>query len=239
MATNAIYLARVNRAKLEEAQNQDFDTIRSGNYDQDTLYILDDSVVTMAQIELDDKSDMLSQINGLNVLAPGWFERQNCGKSYPPVSSVSRLEVGDSVSFAEKGPEAAGLDGRKYLVVGWSGQEADFTWSEGNQADITIPLASGPVTAVKLKLGALVAPQHPFQRVSVSINDVASLTTVLKEPSATTLQIPIPKEALRSLGTKRILNLHLTLPDAVRPVDVGLNGDTRELAVSLYSLSLK
>ena len=71
LATDAVYLARVDRLALKVARERAVGTLRSGDYEPNTLYILDDDVVGRA---VTNHIDMLTQIDGLNVLAPGWRE---------------------------------------------------------------------------------------------------------------------------------------------------------------------
>jgi hypothetical protein len=74
MATNAVYLARVDSGSYANAAAQSTTMLTTGNYDDNTLYILDASVVEQATANLPDAA-LLQQIDGVVVLAPGWLNR--------------------------------------------------------------------------------------------------------------------------------------------------------------------
>lgn len=78
LQTNAAYLGRVDAFAFKEIQEQVNIALASGNYDADSLYILDDEVLTTAVRERIRKEDLLLKINGLNVLAPGWMKCVKC-----------------------------------------------------------------------------------------------------------------------------------------------------------------
>ncbi|HEY0963159.1 MAG TPA: DUF6311 domain-containing protein [Pseudomonadales bacterium] len=73
MATNAAYLARIDEPSLGNAWTEAMAMIATGNYEADTLYILDASVVEQASATVASNEDMLRQIDGVFVLAPGWL----------------------------------------------------------------------------------------------------------------------------------------------------------------------
>jgi hypothetical protein len=75
METNAAYLARVDEDRFLAAWTLAMTMLDTGNYDDDTLYILDASVVEQAQASLAPAEDLLQQIDGIVVLAPGWLGR--------------------------------------------------------------------------------------------------------------------------------------------------------------------
>jgi len=78
MATDAIYLARVSSSALEIAQTRARDALRTGRYEPDTLYVLDDGVVLTAALSLNPETDLLARIDGLTVVAPGWKKCKLC-----------------------------------------------------------------------------------------------------------------------------------------------------------------
>ena len=80
LATDAVYLARTDTLRLEAEQRAAAAALASGRLSIDTLYILDDSRVAEAQAHLDFDRDLLTRIDGFNVLAPGWQRCSSCAK---------------------------------------------------------------------------------------------------------------------------------------------------------------
>jgi len=52
--------------------------LATGKYDVDSLYILDERALLQAAISIDANTDLLAQIDGLNILAPGWKQCADC-----------------------------------------------------------------------------------------------------------------------------------------------------------------
>lgn len=78
MATDAVYLARVSQSALKDAQAKALDVLRSGQYEADTLYVLDEILLRSAALSLDAKTDLLARVDGLAVVAPGWKRCRHC-----------------------------------------------------------------------------------------------------------------------------------------------------------------
>jgi hypothetical protein len=72
LGTDAAYLARVDSLKLAAHCQRVDDEIASGNYDLHALYILDKSHAALAEKSLKPDRDLLENIDGFTVLAPGW-----------------------------------------------------------------------------------------------------------------------------------------------------------------------
>jgi hypothetical protein len=71
--TDCIYLARVDDAALAALRAKVAEILRGGAYEPDTLYILrDETSQALAQASHDPARDLLMEVDGLWVLAPGW-----------------------------------------------------------------------------------------------------------------------------------------------------------------------
>lgn len=87
MGTNSIYLARVSKRPLMDARARAYEMLRTGVFMRDTLYILDRGAADKIAPLIDANTDLLAEIDGFNVLAPGWNCRGlNCLKPAPPGS---------------------------------------------------------------------------------------------------------------------------------------------------------
>lgn len=78
LATDAVYLARVGTLALKQARRMASDALKSGRYEADSLYILDESVFREAAFSLDHTTDVLARVDGFNILAPGWKKCADC-----------------------------------------------------------------------------------------------------------------------------------------------------------------
>ena len=78
LATDAVYLARVGTLALEQARRMASEALKSGRYEADSLYILDESVFREAAVSVDHTTDVLARVDGFNILAPGWKKCADC-----------------------------------------------------------------------------------------------------------------------------------------------------------------
>jgi hypothetical protein len=135
-----------------------------------------------------------------------------------------------------------GGNGTPALAQGWSKETDTWAhWTDGQRATIRLrtrrDLERG--SELHLKLGAFVPPQHPRQRVTVSLNgrrlDTIELTAAQVADGPTTIRVPIPADT-GSCGDE--LFLQLDLPDAESPKTLGLSEDFRRLGVAMVELWL-
>lgn len=129
-----------------------------------------------------------------------------------------------------------GLEGsaRPYLGQGWSLLETEFTWTEGHQSRICLPVADGAGTLVlEISLAPLIVP--PIlrrQRLIVTVGGmrIAEDTVGTDGP----LGYIIPAAAIGG----GMLDLVLECPDAVPPSDLANSGDTRTLGFAVKEIML-
>lgn len=74
MGTDAVYLARVDRAQIAASRSRAAQAMRSGELDEDTLYVLDPAYAGAASWEQRRAGDVLVRVDGFTVLAPGWVQ---------------------------------------------------------------------------------------------------------------------------------------------------------------------
>jgi hypothetical protein len=228
LSTDAVYLARVSRVALQQAQQKASEHIATGSYDAGTLYVLDDSAFRLAALSIDSDSDVLAKVDGFNVLAPGW---KKCGHCPPVTDSLRQLEVGERVATNQTG---AGLS---YLLGGWSSPEEWGIWSDGESAQMVLPV-SGKVKLITVQARALVTPAHPKQDVAVRINGALVLMTSLATAGDTLIQIPVPKDVQETSAALGLMRVRFEFPNAVQPNHIGLNDDRRKLALGLQAITL-
>ena len=77
MGTNAVYTARIDKEKLMDAQEAAMERVKSGSYEPDTFYVLDENLLALVASNLRD-DDVLAKVDGFYVVAPGWRSCKDC-----------------------------------------------------------------------------------------------------------------------------------------------------------------
>ncbi len=75
MATDAVYLARIDGAAVHALVPRVAALLREGRHEPGTLYMLRDAPsLALAQAGMNPARDLLTRVDGMDVLAPGWFQ---------------------------------------------------------------------------------------------------------------------------------------------------------------------
>jgi hypothetical protein len=124
-----------------------------------------------------------------------------------------------------------------YLSGGWSGLEADFTWTENDDSFISFDTPAEPGAYVlRMTAGSLVRePRRPVQKLMVFINATQVADIVSDRSPAQFHECKFPHEAFAS-ELRSTLRLHH--PDAMRPSDLGGSADRRRLAFYFKRVTL-
>ncbi|WP_347904602.1 DUF6311 domain-containing protein [Pseudomonas purpurea] len=234
LATNAVYLGRVDNQAQMAAQAEAQRTITSGIYDANTLYVLEERLVPQVAASLDRSAHVLAKIDGLNVLAPGWKQCADCpavANAIDPLQLITEFKHGERQSFELGSPATV------TLATGWSGNEPWGTWSLGHEAEI-IFRPSAIVHSLVLEASALVGAMHPQQRVVISLNDVPVLSTRLTETDVSTLEIVLTPQAQAAIARQGYVRMRLQFADAASPQELGMSVDDRQMAMGLRALTV-
>jgi len=238
MHTNSAYLARQSAEKLEQSQLRLQRMLVSGQWDQKTLYILSPQEVRAVLEKANPKQDLLANINGHIVFAPGWISCVQC----PPVDASVQItpamvqtQIGSPIEFASAGHG-------KYFFQGgnWAYPESWGVWAVGQRAELALPLpravdakAKTP-THLVLQMRALVNPTHPKQEILIDINGQAPVPYVLERDDHNQITIPLSSKVQED----GYVQLVFDLPTAKRPKDIGIGDDERLLSIGLISATL-
>ena len=77
MATDAVYLARVDQRAVEWLRREMAQRLVAGRYEEGTVYVLrDGETLALARASHDPARDLLGRFDRIDVLAPGWFAPQ-------------------------------------------------------------------------------------------------------------------------------------------------------------------
>jgi sulfatase-like protein len=120
-----------------------------------------------------------------------------------------------------------------YLGEGWSAPELGFTWSDGPDATLEIPVTrpSGSALRLSMALSPYTGPGVDRQVVEVTANGSSVGSWALSQPDQISVHL-----APELVG--RYLRLVLHLPNARSPRQLGRSSDPRRLGVALSSLRL-
>ncbi|MHC8390800.1 DUF6311 domain-containing protein [Pseudomonas sp. MDT2-39-1] len=234
MATNAVYLGRMDAANWKRADRETAGVMASGKYDADTLYLLDERALLQAVMNVDTQKDLFTRIDGFTVLAPGWKQCGACLQMNTPVNPLAlipALETGQKTLFSY------GSKGRAFLARGWSDSELWGTWSEGPDAEVMFRVPV-PVHSLRLEATAFLPPGHAGQSVVISINGVAALKTQLQQADGNIIDVRLTTEMQERVSSQGVLSLHMQFADAVSPKQFGIGEDARQLAFGLKTLTV-
>jgi hypothetical protein len=237
MGTTAATLARIDPMKWANTKKETAADIESGTYKQDSIYVLDNGWALRALFSLDPSRDMLTRVDGLNVLAPDYGRCGDCPPLKPLQISnfVAEVPMGTDILFSAAGAGAISLLG------GWSTPEPWGTWTDGKNSHLILPLPAGADTKpMRLSINAqgLLGKGHPSQTVNVSVNDVTvgqiRFDNVHNRGSRT---LPVPLSVL-TRGRQGIIDVSFEIEQPVRPTDLGMGPDNRELGMGLIAMRL-
>jgi hypothetical protein len=142
----------------------------------------------------------------------------------------AKIETICDIHFVEGG------NSLEFTGAGWSGVEAQSTWTEDDDSYLTLPAISEPGEyALRLTTGAMVS--HPVcigQTVEVFLNGAPIWTQFIAHSHVQFFEIKFAAAGFIG-GT---LELRLHHPDALRLADHLADGDTRRLALSVKRLAL-
>ena len=139
-------------------------------------------------------------------------------------SFVKKYEYGEIIDFKEGGNLS------DLSVSGWSVSEKNFTWTDGYEASLSIPIQ---VTKNNLVLSANIMPLTK-QNVEIYINEQMIGKWYVDQNNFIDYEITIPN----SLLTYPDLYITFKLPDAISPLEAGLGNDERILALAFNSVSI-
>ncbi len=224
--TNIIYLARYSDVKLAKANQTLLNALYQGQFNPQTLYILDDSKVLAAQMHI-HPDDLLARIDGLNVLAPGWKSCKDCLQVPSTMeirSPMPTLGLGKSISFG------AGALGPSYLIWGWAEPEPWGAWSIGKQSKLVMPIPQG-AKSLTLDVRALIGTNHPVQELELIVNGVGQSKVSLSKPDHNQIQISLAQVDRRD----KYLAIEFNYFNPVKPKTLGQGPDERNLAIGINS----
>ena len=230
MGTNSVFLARFDENKLRLANESVNRALRGGNLDNSILYVIDLWKNNPSPLQFDSEKDVLAQIDGYNVLAPGWKICTSCS-AIPFELALHRLapitKIGEVIEFSQKA-----FGRREFLLEGWAPYgEAWGTWSDGVSASVLLPVPAGNPKIVNFTVRAFVNEKHPVQQIDVYINNVLVKHFELRNFASNLMDIPIPPAVLND----EFFKIELKIQSPASPKALGLGADDRQLGIGAIS----
>lgn len=228
LKTDAAYLGRTSPKALDKLLRTTQSQLASGQYDTDSLYILDDDALDQAVKSVHSDTDLLTRVDDFVVLAPGWKRCDQC------LTMVDQGRKMSTIPLSQPGLMQTFNRSTRQLVKGWSLPEAWGTWSEGQDAELLLRVAPG-ARAIVIDALAFAMPPNLSQRVIVSINGVEAYSSRLTQVQGNRLEIPLSA----AQAAEEYLHVRLHLPDAVSPKQLGFNDDARVMGLGLKTLTVQ
>ncbi|MCX2542002.1 DUF6311 domain-containing protein [Pseudomonas sp. COW5] len=234
LSTDAVYLGRMSIEQRVRADKHTSEILASGQYDADSLYLVSDRALLQAVQTVNTQNDLLTEIDGFTVLAPGWKQCREClqlpaGKA--PQQLITELPAG------QKTPFGFGAAGNVFLAQGWSVPEPWGVWSSGQDAELVMRIPESART-LHLETTAFLAPSHVRQGVVVRLNGLEALTTSLDKADGNTLELSLTPAIRQRIKEEGLLRLQLQFADAISPQQLGMGQDPRKLALGLKTLTV-
>ncbi|PZW38647.1 hypothetical protein C8P66_1361 [Humitalea rosea] len=138
----------------------------------------------------------------------------------PPVPYPGRIGIGQA------GPQA-----RDWLASGWSDPEPWGVWSEGAEAELILPLPPGWSGGGRVRLWLRGFAPRTGQRVVTLSAGEADQVVTLRHDADLLVELPFAEG-------QAVVDVTLDIPGPIRPVDIGMGGDSRSIGVGLLGVEL-
>lgn len=234
LPTDAVYLGRMDLNQWRQADQKASKAFATGQYDADSLYLLDDRALLQAVATVNTQTDLFARIDGFTVLAPGWKQCTDCPQTIaqvPPADLLPTIEPGHKNLFN------VGSKGKVLLANGWSESELWGTWSEGGSAEIMFRVPT-PAHTLRVEAMAFLPPGHAGQSAVISINGLSAMTTVLDKSDGNVIDVNLTEAMQQRVSSQGMLRLQFRFADAVSPSESGVGRDARKLALGLKALTV-
>jgi hypothetical protein len=237
MSTSVAFLSRSSPQKTIDANQKFAMSIATGDYREESLYIIGDTAVLPVSQSL-RSGDVFVRLNDMNVLLPQGATKLDskllADVQFIKQSSARRPLIGEVISFAKYQSGVSFLneiDGAKTIGHGWAHPEDWGVWSEGEKASLTLLLpGQGRVREVK-SLALDLKTFAPGQVIQIMLND--RLVKLFKSPIPGISQLEVPINSEDQAAS--FMRLDFVIQKPVSPRSLGLGDDSRKLGVGLIS----
>lgn len=167
-------------------------------------------------------------VTGFSWLKKSWrpthrkYTFEGVFNTQPPI-----YQYGAKIQFGQGG------SAEHYQGEGWSQPEKGFTWTDGKNVSLIIPVSQPQSThTLKAVLNPFISNNVDKQRVKVYIN--GEELGVWNIQSAGEYKIEIPKNVIKN----SVLEISFELPDAASPSELKISNDSRTLGIAVQSITI-
>ena len=228
MATDSVYLARVNYKKLQPLNIAFLNAIENENLDSHSLYVVSNTLAVPILEKINKDRDLFARIDNQNVLAPGWLKCADCNlvdTNLYITKLAPRFFKGEKITFSSAFPK-----NDLVLTYGWWGWPEDWgIWAVGNDAIMNLLIPSDNPNKLIVYVRAFVSPTHPMQNLELFVNDVLINKYSFNLAEHNRIEFPISAE----MKKQGYLSIRFHFLNPIQPIAIGLGNDSRALAVGL------
>ena len=247
LQTNSFYYARGDLKQYQSLNNKLSNSNRSGIFDRDTLYILNDPEAVIVSQNANLNLHLLKRINGISVLAPYWFEINNIEPPNPNSQIFTKVQMGEPFRFSKDslGSQFLGGNGNnEYHRFGWSLPEAWGTWSDERHARLILPLpANGDPKILYLDIQVIFSKgdqvidiyQKNLTKGAFFTGTFLEKLVIPKPFGKNLLHTKIAIAITPKMIEDRVANLEFQFLNPVTPKDIDMGEDMRMLSIGLIS----
>ena len=84
MPTNVVYMARYNKNRFAVQETKAIERLEKGLFDPSTLYLIQGKHSEAARAGYDEGIDLIANIDGVTIIAPGWMNCIDCLAVFNP-----------------------------------------------------------------------------------------------------------------------------------------------------------
>lgn len=159
-------------------------------------------------------------------------KHQDCSGAPERIGDVYAPLLQERIAFSQRG------SGTQYLATGWYSPEGWGVWSQGDEAQVYLPVR-GPVESLVIEAHALLLPTHTEQPVVFSVNDIEVGRAVLDKPHDNRIELSISPAVNAEVVRLGVLVLQLHFLDPVNQKALGLSEDGRTMALGLRFITVR
>jgi len=242
LSTNSVHLARYDSAKLKDSKAKFNHMIKTGIYDDEALFIIDDDLVIPILQSINMKEDLFARIDEFNILAPKWLTRNKNDKTFDSrliKHNVPAYVIGEEIYFSsgeQKGVSfLLDIGVQDQRDTGWSYPEAWGTWLSGASGKITlpIPLDNKKPTQILININNPLPRSIGKQKLNLFVNGSQSLIPL--DEGRNIIRHSITQEDIDS-GYAMI---QIEPRYRFIPINSGLGDDYRNLSIGLVSIKFQ
>ena len=147
------------------------------------------------------------------------------------------LALGQRVDFSKNGigkEFLIGVGAQQTAGWGWSFPEPWGVWSDGEKAQLVIPLPRTKPNTLDLELIAYINPKHPEQIIEIYLDGKLQKKEKLSKKDISHVDLIIPPDISRNY-----IKIEFKLINPVRPKDLDGTDDNRQLGIGLVGATFR